>query len=145
MERITIEKLPSVENEEQKRHLVRYVNFINSRPERDLKQKGFETHHVYPKSLAKKNNIKDYNDDWNLIELTPREHFIAHLILWKCGYKEMIYAYFLMTHDGRHSFKINSRLYEKFMLDFSSKTSLMIKDVLGFCNIINKIIKDSDK
>lgn len=34
---------------------------------------------------------------------------------------------------------------EKTFSDFSSKTSLMIKDVLGFCNIINKIIKDSDK
>ena len=43
MKRITIEKLPSVQNEEQKRHLIRYVNFINSRPERKLKQKGYDT------------------------------------------------------------------------------------------------------
>lgn len=33
---------------------------------------------------------------------------------------------------------------EKTFSDFLSKTNLMIKDVLGFCNIINKIIKDSD-
>ena len=82
MKRITIEQMPPAKNEEQKRHLVRYVNFINSRPERDLHQKGFHTHHIYPKSLAKKNNIDDFDGDWNLIELTSREHFIAHMILF---------------------------------------------------------------
>jgi hypothetical protein len=73
MERISVNQLPPVKNEEQMKHLKRYVNFINSRPEIDLHQKGFHTHHIYPKSLAKKNNIDDFNGDWNLIELTPRE------------------------------------------------------------------------
>ena len=39
----------------------------------------------------------------------------------------------------------NVKDLEKTFSDFSSKTNLMIKDVLGFCNIINKIIKDSGK
>jgi hypothetical protein len=52
--RISVEQMPPVKNEEQKRHLIRYVNFVNTRPERDLHQKGFHTHHIYPKSLAKK-------------------------------------------------------------------------------------------
>jgi len=54
MEKITINQMPKVQNEEQRQHLIRYVNFINSRPERKLKQKGFETHHIYPKSIAEK-------------------------------------------------------------------------------------------
>lgn len=72
---------PKVSLENQK-HLNRYIQFISSSPNRKLKQKGFHTHHIYPRSIAIKNNIEDYNGDWNLIELTPREHFIAHMI---CG------------------------------------------------------------
>ena len=60
MQRITVDQLPSVENDEQMRHLVRYVNFINSRPGRKLKQKGFETHHIYPKSIAKKKDVENF-------------------------------------------------------------------------------------
>ena len=105
MKRITIEKLPSVQNEEQKRHLIRYVNFINSRPERALKQRGFATHHIYPKSLAKKNNIENYDGDQNLIELTHREHYIAHMILCKCGFNEMVQAFWFMNHNKKYNKK----------------------------------------
>ena len=119
--RISVEQMPEVENDEQMRHLVRYVNFINSRPERNLKQKGFHTHHIYPRSTAKKNEVENYDCDWNLIELTPREHFIAHLILWKCGYSGMTHAFNMMINFG--SGKISGRLYEKFMLDFSKLQS----------------------
>lgn len=114
MERISIENLPPVDSKNQK-HLMRYVNFINSRPERELHQKGFHTHHIYPKSIAVKNNIENPDEDWNLIELTPREHFIAHLILWKCGYREMISAFWFMCNTSE--LKITSRQYEKLMKD----------------------------
>lgn len=113
MTKIMVNQLPSVKNEEQMRHLIRYVNFINSRPERKLKQKGFHTHHIYPKSMAKKNNIDDFNGNWNLIELTSREHFIAHMILWKCGYIEMGKAFWYMNHNKKYNEKITARQYEK--------------------------------
>ena len=111
--RISVEQMPPVENEEQKRHLIRYVNFINTRPERDLHQKGFHTHHIYPKSLAKKNNVEDFNGDWNLIELTHREHFIAHMILFYCGYKEMTFAFFRIINCHKYHQTITSRQYDK--------------------------------
>jgi hypothetical protein len=111
--RVTLEQMPPVKNEEQKRHLIRYVNFINSRPKRELKQKGFETHHIYPKSIAKKNNIDDFDDNWNLIELTSREHFIAHIILFYCGYKEMTFAFFRIVNCHKYHQSITSRQYEK--------------------------------
>ena len=57
-EKVSIENLPSVDSKNQK-HLIRYANFINSRPERELHQKGFHTHHIYPKSIAKKNDVQD--------------------------------------------------------------------------------------
>jgi hypothetical protein len=115
--RISVEQMPEVENDEQMRHLVRYVNFINSRPERALKQRGFATHHIYPRSLAKKNSISDFNGDWNLVELTHREHFIAHMILFYCGYKEMIFAFNMILHCN--GIKINSRIYEKLRFEFA--------------------------
>jgi hypothetical protein len=37
----------------------------------------YETHHILPKSLG------GTEDDENLVRLTAREHFIAHLLLWK--------------------------------------------------------------
>ena len=117
MERISVEKMPEVENEEQMRHLVRYVNFINSRPERDLHQKSFHTHHVYPRSMAIKNNIEDFNGNWNLIELTSREHFIAHMILSNCyNVYSMVYCFRLMVDSGKYKEKITSRQFEKLKL-----------------------------
>jgi len=128
MQRITIEKMPEVKFENEV-HLQRYVNFINSRPERELRQKGFHTHHIYPRSIAKKNNIEDCNGDWNLIELTPREHFIAHLILWKCGYREMITAFYFMNNNSRYEGSISSRLYEKLSKQFAEETSKRFKGI----------------
>lgn len=107
-EKLTIQQMPSVEDENLI-HLNRYVKFINSRPVRKLRQRGFHTHHIYPKSMAKKNAIDDYNGDWNLIELTPREHFIAHMILFYCGYTEMTYAFRRMCSKN----KISGAMYEK--------------------------------
>ena len=126
MTRITIDQMPKVENEEQKRHLIRYVNFINSRPERKLKQKGFSTHHVYPVSLAKKNSIESYDGDWNLIELTHREHFIAHLILFYCGYPEMVFAFSRMNNYFNN--KITGKIYEKLRISHSEKMSEVSKN-----------------
>jgi hypothetical protein len=37
----------------------------------------FEKHHILPKCLGGTNEIT------NLVLLTPREHFVAHLLLWK--------------------------------------------------------------
>lgn len=116
MQRISIEQMPHVKNENLI-HLKRYVKFINSRPERDLHQDGFDTHHIYPKSIAKRNEIKDFNDDWNLIELTRREHFIAHMILFYCGYHEMIEAFWRMANGNNNQKFISSRIFEKLKLE----------------------------
>lgn len=117
MQRVLVNQLLPVKNEEQMRHLVRYVNFINSRPKRDLHQKGFHTHHIYPKSLAKKNNVEDFDGDWNLIELTSREHFIAHMILSYCyDNYSMVYCFRLMVDSGKYKEKITSRQFEKLKL-----------------------------
>lgn len=57
-----------------------YENFIKSRKNlsrKNIKFSGFETHHILPKSLGGSNSPD------NLVVLTPREHFFAHLLLIK--------------------------------------------------------------
>ena len=75
----------------------------------------FEKHHVFPKSIYGKNN--------KLVKLTPREHYVAHALLYKAmikrygekhdSSKKMIYAFWAM--HMKYS-KVNSRLYETLKL-----------------------------
>lgn len=76
----------------------------------------FETHHKVPKSLG------GTDDEINLVNLTAREHYIAHLLLVKIteqrgnktDYDKMLYAFNCMKWGrckGKRSFKYNSKLY----------------------------------
>lgn len=69
-----------------------------------------ETHHIIPKSEG------GLNEKDNLVVLTAREHYIAHLLLWKI-YKDykMFNALQLMRvgHNGNRNIKFNSRLFSK--------------------------------
>lgn len=93
-------------------YLNRYVKFIeacnekNTNPSLDVYS---EKHHILPKSMFPKySNPKRY--PWNEVVLTAREHFIAHLMLWKA------YRNHPMTHAANmmcsFSSRRNSRLYE---------------------------------
>lgn len=108
------------------RHLKRYIDFINSRPTRKLRQKGFSTHHIYPTSIAIKNNKLNYKENSNLIELTHREHFIAHLILYYCGYEEMTYAFRRMNNYKGNT--ISGAIYQKLQEDWSRLASKRMKN-----------------
>jgi len=86
-----------------------YQRFIESRPLRIKKSNdGLERHHILPQSLGG-NNKKE-----NLIALTPREHFIAHIILTKCysGLKRSKMVYALMRLTKGNGFKMTPRRYE---------------------------------
>lgn len=76
-----------------------------------LKQNGhyFETHHIIPRCLGGKDSEE------NLVILTGREHYIAHLLLWKIHGGTLFYAVWLMTHPKTTSGVgaiITSRRYE---------------------------------
>lgn len=97
----------------------RYLAFIESRPYREIKRiKGFHIHHVHPISLGGK-DVKE-----NKILLTIREHFIAHLILYNCGYPEMISALYLMTTSNRFEVKLSSRQFERLQEKYRKKQSV---------------------
>lgn len=77
-----------------------------------------ETHHIIPKCLNGTDDIS------NKINLTAREHFIAHYLLWKihpCD--ETLLAFYMFKKGNPHScvkrdFK-NSKLYEKARLAYN--------------------------
>ena len=85
-----------------------------------------ESHHIIPKSLGGKNHKK------NLVKLYPKEHFIAHLLLWKLLQKrygsenkrtvKMLYAVtnFLFRKSTKSAdYKITSRTYERLKQEWS--------------------------
>jgi len=80
-----------------------------------------ERHHIVPKSLG------GSNDSSNLVDLTAREHFVAHFLLAKlhggnqwCSIKRM---------RGNDDFYINSRLYEVARREVAKETSKRFKGV----------------
>ena len=104
--------LPEVDSEHQI-HLNRYFKFILSRPIRKYKKKsGLVMHHICPVAFGVDKSC--YTQKWNIIVLTFREHFIAHMILFYCGYLEMIHAFHIMTQKGSNTskyIKLTSRQY----------------------------------
>ena len=84
-------------------HLSRYINFIESRPIRCSQKFKTNIHHILPKSMGGEGNIE------NVIILTHREHFIAHLILWKC-YGEIMLMPFYIFHRKKTSKSSVSRM-----------------------------------
>lgn len=92
-----------------------YDDLILSAKERCLLPEiQFETHHIIPVSMGGSNK-KD-----NLVDLTPREHLIAHMLLWKI-YRNasMSSALWFMSHS--HGIRINSRIYEILRNDVSER------------------------
>ena len=104
---------------------------------------NLERHHIIPTFFFKNpRRIKRYNDGvyegdgehiGNITYLTPREHFIAHLLLckiWK-GTKWVYRCFtsckmFLIggkTNENRDVFRQNSRLIEKYKIEINSGLS----------------------
>ena len=104
----------------------RYINFVKSRPQR-VKQlnDGLEVHHIIPRSLG------GDNDTSNLVVLTPREHFICHVMLVKLFPKgskarqNMIGALMFMSRRGKY----NSRMYESFRKEQAQTMSKRINQL----------------
>lgn len=84
-----------------------YFSIIESR--RSIPASGnVEKHHILPESMG------GGNDNCNLVSLTPREHFICHLLLTKMtsgsAKAKMVNAAFSMVNWNKQ--KINSRMYQ---------------------------------
>lgn len=84
-----------------------------------------EIHHIVPRSFG------GTDAKSNLVELTAREHYIAHALLWKMKFQgvygsKMSFAFNTFINRMRTvkakesiTYKINSRIYESFRKEYS--------------------------
>lgn len=96
-----------------------YFNIIQNavNAKRSKRDQYYEAHHILPKSVGGSNKKS------NLVLLTPREHFLCHLLLPKIMNNpvhagKMVYAFFRMKH--KHT---NSRLFDRFRSSYSELTT----------------------
>ena len=87
-----------------------YDKFIKTRYTRELSNCIVEVHHIIPKCKG------GSDDSFNLIPLTSREHFLAHLILYKSDpknikLKKALQAMFKGDKRQQNNRKFNSRFY----------------------------------
>jgi hypothetical protein len=85
-----------------------YYSIIKNAIQLNRVKPGNERHHILPRSLG------GSNDKSNLVNLTPREHYICHLLLTKFtngnAYQKMSYALHRMTNHGGRKIK-SSKMY----------------------------------
>lgn len=79
-------------------YLIRYIKFINSRPKHEKSSDLTESHHICPKSNDLFPEFKSFKlHPWNKINLTLKEHYVAHLLLWKAYGGSQARAFWLMS------------------------------------------------
>ena len=77
-----------------------YNQLIEKAKARTLENAYVEKHHIVPRSMG------GSNDDSNLVNLTAKEHFVAHHLLWKIyRNREMVHAFMLMCNIKRNGVK----------------------------------------
>lgn len=90
-----------------------YISLIRKAQNRTILNGYFEKHHVFPKSIFGNNDF--------VVNLTAREHFIAHKLLYKIyllrygfDHKFTIYMLKAITYMAtREEIKNNSRMYDE--------------------------------
>jgi hypothetical protein len=98
-----------------------YLELINKRKERNLEI--CERHHILPKSVFPQfANLGKF--PWNGIDLTPKEHFVCHILLTKMFNDETsIMKMNWALHRMAYSSIFNSRLYHNSRIKWSKKIS----------------------
>lgn len=118
-----------------------------------------ERHHIVPKCFFEKYNgtlTGNPDDKNNLVDLTPREHFICHWLLIKMTsgkqYYQMVNAlrFFIKQNYGVRDYKLNSKTYDYIKKRLSTAQSERLKgrkitwnDKLSLANLGRSRSKDS--
>ena len=84
-----------------------YANLIKKAKRRESPEGYSEKHHIRPRSMGGKDTKK------NLVKLTAREHFVAHILLVKMYPKQysLIKAVNMMCMVGNKQLRTNNRMY----------------------------------
>ena len=94
-------------------HYSRYQRFMDALNGQSID--GYcEVHHIVPRSLG------GSNDKDNLISLTPRQHYIAHWMLWKACGGVAGRSFFMMSNLGKYG-KVNSTTYAQVRENYSEQ------------------------
>jgi len=106
-------------------YLNRYIHFISSiTNDQDL---ICEKHHILPRSMGGGDDMN------NIIRLTPRQHYLAHWMLYKAYQsREMTAAFFSMSnqsnqHQHRRQYQ-SSKIYEQLRIAFRNDISISTTD-----------------
>jgi hypothetical protein len=94
------------------RYINRYLNFISRYINQPKIKQLTECHHILPKSsdlFPEYSNFKLFS--WNCINLTKRQHWIAHWMLHKIFGGKQSQAFFRMCKKV-NGFRVTSRTYE---------------------------------
>ena len=99
-----------------------YCALIENRKQSKLPEDQYsEQHHIIPHAEG------GSDDASNLVRLSAREHYIAHLLLVKIYNDVKMYSALVYMRCGNkfvnRNFKFNSRLYEKMRKQFAKKVS----------------------
>ena len=107
-----------------------YIDLMESRKFQEKEKFKTEKHHIFPVSIFEKNSF--------VVNLTHREHYIAHLLLWKMYKNEHFEKYFKMVYAfkslselhnkiNKRTIKINSKLYSILREEVSIMNSVKMK------------------
>lgn len=105
----------------QNKYTTWYEQLVEGAKNRSLPEDTYtEKHHIVPRCMGGSNKKE------NIVELTAREHYIAHLLLWKMSMPEkwnnkMMMALHVMINGSgkgkqkvaRSEYLVNSRIFEK--------------------------------
>lgn len=98
-------------------YLYRYITFIKQCQQKNAGYEGIvEKHHICPKADDMFPEYTNFSKNpWNKAILTPRQHFISHLLLWKAfsSIKSCLRTIWMMSQKR----KTNSKLYESLKLE----------------------------
>ena len=103
----------------QNKYTTCYFNIIKRAQHRQA-DSYLESHHIIPKSLG------GNNTSVNLVKLTPREHFICHLLLTKMvestNKNKMVYALWMMNkgNSKQHRVKVTSKIYSMMKTEYAN-------------------------
>lgn len=108
-----------------------YIALIESRKFQEKEKFKTEKHHIFPVSI--------FGNNKHIVNLTYKEHFIAHLLLWKMfkedniAYYKMTYAFKAMSelssiHNNRGVIKINSVIFSALKEEISRLNSIKMID-----------------